>query len=111
MLQASTSTNPPTKRRMKGKLSDTKNTTKLGMDKATTKKIKGVMFVPYTRHSELALRMRESEEKMQDLTGYRIKIVERGGTKLMDILHKANPWAGSDCRRRGCLMFQFSPQS
>ena len=45
--------------------------------------VKAVMFVPYTAHSELALRLRESEEKMESLTGYRIKIVERGGTKLL----------------------------
>ena len=31
------------------------------------------------------------------MTGYRLKIVERGGTKLVDMLHKANPWAGQDC--------------
>ena len=88
---------PPAKRRRKGKQEETKNTT-------TTKKIKGVMFVPYTRHSELALRLRENEEKMENLTGYRIKIVEKGGTKLVDILHKANPWAGQDCGRDGCLL-------
>ena len=63
-----------------------------------------VMFVPYTKHSELALRLRESEEKMEEMTGYRIKIVEKGGTKLVDILHKANPWAGEDCTRPGCLL-------
>ena len=38
------------------------------------------------------------------MTGYRIKIVERGGKKLVDILHKANPWAGQDCQREGCLL-------
>ena len=96
--------NPPAKRRKKGKLSDMENTTKMSKNMTTTKKIKGVMFVPYTKHSELALRLRESEEKMEEMTGYRIKIVEKGGTKLVDILHKANPWAGEDCRRPGCLL-------
>ena len=41
---------------------------------------------------------------MEAMTGYRLKIVERGGTKLVDILHKANPWAGRDCKRKRCLM-------
>ena len=41
---------------------------------------------------------------MESMTGYRIKIVERGGQKLVDILHKANPWAGQDCTREGCLL-------
>ena len=72
--------------------------------KTTNNKIKGVMFVPFTKHSELATRLREGEEHMEKMTGYRIKIVERGGTKLVDILHKANPWAGEDCQRPGCLM-------
>ena len=62
-------------------------------------KIKSVMFVPFTRHSELAMRLRKNEERMEKQTGYRLKIVEKGGTKLVDILHKANPWAGEDCGR------------
>ena len=57
------------------------------------------MFVPYTKHSELAARLRDNEEKMETMTGYKISIVEKGGTKLLDILTKANPWAGEDCKR------------
>ena len=38
------------------------------------------------------------------MTGYILKIVEKGGTKLVDILHKANPWAGQDCGRDRCLL-------
>jgi hypothetical protein len=56
------------------------------------------MYVPYTKHSELAGRLRESEESMAAM------IVERGGTKLVDMLHKANPWAGQDCGRLRCLL-------
>ena len=70
---------------------------------AEKSKIKGVMFIPYTKHSELATRLRENEQRMEGMTGCRIKIVERGGQKLVDILHKANPWAGTDCNREGCL--------
>ena len=66
------------------------NTTNKGNSKD---KIKAVMFIPYTKHSELAQRMRESEDKMESMTGYRLKIVERGGSKLVDMLHKSNPWA------------------
>ena len=62
------------------------------------------MFIPYTEHSELASRLRDNEQKMEQQTGYRIKIVERGGMKLVDILHKANHWAGQDCDREGCLL-------
>ena len=38
------------------------------------------------------------------MTGYRLKIVEKGGAKLVDLLHKANPWAGQDCGRVRCLL-------
>ena len=75
-----------------------------GQGQSQKSKIKGVMFIPYTKHSELASRLRDNEQKMEQLTGYRIKIVERGGKKLVDILHKANPWAGQDCGREGCLL-------
>ena len=62
------------------------------------------MFIPYTAHSELAVRMRENKVKMEKVTGYRLKIVEKGGTKLIDLLHKVNPWAGQDCSRDRCLL-------
>ena len=65
---------------------------------------KAVMFVPYTRHSGLAGMLRENEMKMQEMTGYRMKIVEKSGTKLVDVLHKANPWAGEPCGRPRCLL-------
>ena len=62
------------------------------------------MFVPFTRHSELANRLRDNEENMERMSGYRLNIVERGGTKIVDMLHKANPWAGKDCGRERCLL-------
>ena len=76
--------NPPSKKRKRGQQQG-------NMKKDPKKKVKAVMFVPYTRHSELATRLRESEERMCDITGYKLKIAEKGGTKLVDILHKANP--------------------
>ena len=63
-------------------------------------KVKAVMFVPFPKGSGLAKKLREAEEKMVDLTGYRLKIVERSGTKLEELLHKANPWQGVDCERK-----------
>jgi hypothetical protein len=88
----------PAKKRKRGQQHETTNT---GDNK---KKVKAVMFVPYTKHSELATRLREGEEKMENMTGYKLKIVEKGGTKLVDILHKANPWAGEDCKRDRCML-------
>ena len=92
----------PTMKRRKRMQADNKN--KNNKSSSSKAKVKSVMFVPFTRHSELATRLRENEEQMEKMTGYRMKIVERGGTKLVDILHKANPWAGEDCDRKGCLL-------
>ena len=65
-----------------------------------------VMFVPYTRGGELAKRLREVEEQQARQTGIKIKIVERTGRRIVDILHKADPWQGQDCGREGCLLCQ-----
>ena len=65
---------------------------------------KAVMFTPYTTQSILAKRMREAEEKLLSLTGYKIKIVERAGSSLEDLLHRADPWQGRDCGRENCLL-------
>ena len=35
--------------------------------------------------------------------GYRVKVVEKVGTKIIDMVHKTNPWMGEDCERGGCL--------
>ena len=53
--------------------------------------VKAVMFVPYTVGSELAKIMRDAGSKIQEMTGYRLKIVERAGLKLEDLLHRAEP--------------------
>ena len=62
------------------------------------------MFVPFTTGSKLAKKMRESEIQLEQMTGYRLKIEERGGVKLEDILVKKNPWEGNHCERKRCLL-------
>ena len=64
---------------------------------------KAVIFVPYTPNSELAKELRKVEENMLALSGMRLKIVEKAGIQLKNILVKTNPWAGMDCQREGCL--------
>ena len=62
------------------------------------------MFVPFTPGSLLAKQLRENEEKLEKLTNTRIKIVERTGTKIQDLLTRSNPWKGHDCERHNCLL-------
>ena len=63
-----------------------------------------VMFVPYTPEGELLRRLKEAEEEVANQTGIKIKMVEKAGTKLSDILHKSDPWQGKDCGRDLCLL-------
>ena len=55
--------------------------------------------------------MREKEESLLELTGYKLKIVERTGRKLEDIFPKNNPWAGQDCQRDSCLLCKTKMKS
>ena len=63
-----------------------------------------VLFVPRTPGGELARRVRQSETEMEKLTGYRVKIVERGGCMIKRMVVKTNPWAEGSCGRQECLI-------
>ena len=65
---------------------------------------KAVMFVPFTKGSLLAKRMRESEQMLEKMSGYKLKVVERAGKKLEDILVQKNPWEGECCEREHCML-------
>ena len=67
-----------------------------------TRDIKSVMFCPYTTKGELAKQLRQGEEELYNLTGYRIKVVEQVGDKILERLHTANPWRGRPCERIDC---------
>ena len=65
----------------------------------------GVVFIQHTLHSRLAKNIRERLNKLEESSGkLKIKIVERGGNKLTDLLHKSNAWSSRDCLRDDCLM-------
>ena len=64
--------------------------------------VTSVLFVPHTTNSNLAKEIREREEDLKEITGSRVKVVERAGMKLQDILVK-DPWKGADCGRPNCL--------
>ena len=63
-----------------------------------------VMFIPYTPGSELARKLRQNEENFSKITQNKIKIIQRTGTKLVDLLTKDDPWKGADCQRENCLL-------
>ena len=39
---------------------------------------------------------------LEKLSGLSIRVMERTGEKLEDIIHKSNPWEGEHCGRKGC---------
>ena len=42
--------------------------------------------------------------KIQEITGDRMKVVERAGQKLEKILTGKDPWRGADCQRTNCFL-------
>ena len=64
----------------------------------------GVMIVPFTWGSELAKEVRMVEQRMKEISGWHYKVAERAGDSLVDLLHKADPWAGQDCLRPQCML-------
>ena len=65
--------------------------------------VRGVFFVPHTENSELAKRIREKLRSFEEISVIRVKIVERIGEKIVDILHKSNPWEAVHCMRDDCV--------
>ena len=73
-----------------------KNSTK------TEKCYKTVLFVPPTPGSGLLKEMRNREEELNRFNTERIKIVEKGGTKIEKLLTKKNPFKEEKCKDKGC---------
>ena len=61
-----------------------------------------VLFVEQTKGGELAKRLREAEERLARLTGWKVRIVEKSGRSMKQMLVKSNPWAGGMCERSEC---------
>ena len=85
---------------------DLKKELKVEMKKRKVNPTKAPMFVPFTTHGGLAKDLRQNETHMKEIDGTMLKIVEKCGTKIMDILTNNNPWRGMDCLRLDCLQCQ-----
>ena len=48
--------------------------------------------------------MRDLEFELEKIIGHRLKIVERSGDKLEDLLTSSNPWKGKICERNDCML-------
>ena len=72
---------------------------------------KAVLFVQYTENSALAGQIRELVKSLKPWTGIGLKIVEKAGDKLEDIVHQGNPWSDEDCERNHCPTCKTSCES
>ena len=63
---------------------------------------KTVLFVEHTPEGTLAKRLRDQLGRMEGTMGFRIKVVERAGTRLKDLFSLTNVWGGSQCEREDC---------
>ena len=70
-----------------------------------TRVVETVIFLPYTKDSELMKRLKASDDMLTKHTGVPdIRFVERAGRTLMDLLGRSNPWASDQsCQRHNCL--------
>ena len=73
-------------------------------EKVETEVIEGVLFVQHTEGSELANNMRKKLKLFEEINSIRLKIVERAGDKIMDLIHKSNPWEKTPCGRDDCKL-------
>ena len=66
--------------------------------------IETVLFVPHTPNGTLARLLQEEDDRFRrGTTIKKIKMVERGGITVKDILSKTNPWSDEGCERSDCL--------
>jgi hypothetical protein len=63
---------------------------------------KSVLFVTPTPGGALAKELRKREEELNKNNQERIKIVEKGGLKMKDILTTKNPFKKSKCEQKTC---------
>ena len=51
-----------------------------------------VLFIERTVNGELARRLRTADEVLEEYVGDKVKIVERAGTQLKNLLCNPDPW-------------------
>ena len=61
------------------------------------------MFVQRTEGGTLIEALRHEEQVISERAGYKVKLVEKAGTKLTDLLTRSDPFGGQACGRAHCL--------
>ena len=79
-----------------------KDLAKKTIKKAQEVETLAVMFVDQTKGGMLQKILQEAEDKVAEMVGYRIRMVESSGTQLCRMLPYTNPWKGQQCGRSNC---------
>ena len=67
------------------------------------------IFIDRTDDGALAEEIRVAELEMASVTGYRVKVIEKNGCKLENILVRRDRYVGWDCRRSECQCCKVKP--
>ena len=64
------------------------------------------MFIPRTKDGRLIRTLRQKEEEIRTVVGHSVKLVERPGKSIKNLLWTADPFGGgSMCGRGLCLLY------
>ena len=75
-----------------------------------SKQFTSVLFVPPTPGGELAKRLKKRETELNFGNKMNIKIIEKGGIKIKNILVKKDPFPALKCNEKNCPFCNESPQ-
>ena len=65
--------------------------------------VTSVLFVPKTQGSGLAKKLQEAEHRLSAITKEKVRVTERGGKSMLQLLHTNDPFAGAPCGRPTCI--------
>ena len=75
-------------------------------------KIESVMFIPYTPQSALKKQLQETEKAINGRSKVGIiRMIERSGPTMGQLLYNKHPWSKDPCGRRSCKPCEFKPGS
>ena len=70
----------------------------------SNRETEAIVFVPCTKGEKIHEAIQEVEDDhIKKTNKKRIRVVERGGTKLKDLLCQTDPWANMKCEREDCF--------
>ena len=61
-----------------------------------------VLFCEYSKGADLQGKLKGVADRLVPLVDFRMRVTERGGTKLGSLLSNKNLWSGTECGRQEC---------